>query len=452
MTPHDFESRLVRDPELLAQMSGYNQAWDVAPSVALRPHGDGDVAAAIDYASERGLGVAVQSTGHGRVDATTDAFLLDTSGLRSLEVDPDQRTARVDAGVRWTEVIESAARFGLAPPSGSYPGVGVMGYSLGGGLGPLGRKYGYAADHVREVTVVAADGQTYVASPTRNPELFWGIRGGKGNFGIVTSMVMDLLPVSELFGGGIYFAGDATADILHNYFPWAQSLPEEATSSIALIRMPDVPEVPEAIRGKFVVHLRMAHLGSADEGAALLAPMRRLGPTLLENMRTMPYTDVASIHNDPPEPTPFWDRSALLRDVTDEAIDRLVEVAGPSADLPLAMVEVRHLGGALARQPETPNAVGGRDAEFNMLMLGVSTESGFSTVKDAGAAVVGAVQDSWTGNSILNFLGPDQTPDQIARAFKADDYVRLQELKKHWDPDNLFRFGHVIPTADIRIG
>lgn len=444
MTAQDFESRLIRDPELLGQMSGYNQAWDVAPSLALHPRGDGEIAASIDYARARGLGVAVQSTGHGRVDATTDAFLMDTSRMRSLEVDAELRTVRVDAGVRWTEVIEAAARVGLAPPSGSFPGVGVMGYSLGGGLGPLGRKYGYAADNVRELTVVAADGQRYVASPSSNPELFWGIRGGKGSFGIVTSMVMDLLPVPQLFGGGIYFAGETTTELLHNYFPWAQSLPEETTSSIALLRLPDLPELPEEIRGQFVVHLRIAHLGSAEEGAALLAPMRRLGRVLLENVRTMPYTDVASIHNDPPDPTPFWDRSALLRDVTEESIDRLIEVAGPHADLPLVMVEVRHLGGALARQPETPNAVGGRGAEFCLMALAVSKETGFSDVKAAGAAVVGAVQDSWTGNSILNFHGPDLAPDQIARAFAPDDYVRLQQLKEHWDPGNLFRFGHVI--------
>ena len=194
--------------------------------------------------------------------------------MQELSVDPVTRTARIGAGVKWARVIEAAVPYGLAPMSGSSSDVGAVGYTLGGGLGPLGRRYGFAADHVRSIEIVTGDGRMRTVTADDDPELFWALRGGKGNFGIVTAIEVDLMPVSQLYAGGIFYAGDHAAAVLHRWRTWVDTLPEETTSSIALLRAPDAPDVPEPMRGRLTVHLRVSHSGDVADGPALVAPMR----------------------------------------------------------------------------------------------------------------------------------------------------------------------------------
>ncbi|SDH64440.1 FAD/FMN-containing dehydrogenase [Sinosporangium album] len=420
------------DPGLAAETLAYNTAFTLAPDLAVRATCPDDVAAAFGHARERGLGVAVQATGHGLTADVAGALLVSTRGMRAVTVDPGARTARIEAGATWGEVIKATTPYGLAPLNGSFPGVGAIGFTLGGGLGPMSRKYGYAADHVRSFEVVTPDGVTRTVDPEREPDLFWGLRGGKGNLAIVTSMVIGLVPVARFYAGGVYFAGESAEDLLHAYRDWVTGLPDETTSSIAILRLPDAPGLPEQIRGRVVVHLRMAHLGSAEEGAALVAPLRRMGTVLLDELRERPYTEVGAIHNDPPNPLDFGEYCVLLRDLP---VGDLLAAAGPDVELPLDLVEIRHLGGAAAREPQIPNAVGGRDAEFCLLSVGLPEYTA-----TAGAAVANAVAASHTGGTLLNFCGQGDP----RRAYTAETYGRLAALKRVYDPQGLLRFGHVV--------
>ncbi|MCE3552938.1 FAD-binding protein [Pseudonocardia sp. RS11V-5] len=270
-------------------------------------------------------------------------------------------TDDVAAAVRY-----AAAPHGLAPLSGSSSQVGVVGYTTGGGLGPMARRYGFAADHVRRFTIVTADGMVRdVSEHGQGPDadLFWAVRGGKGNFGIVTEMEFDLVPVTRFVGGALMFGADDAAAVLHAWREWAPGLPEDTTTSVALLRLPPDPALPEPVRGRFVVAVRFTHLGSAEEGAALLAPLRAVAGPVLDTSADMPYPAIDAVHMDPVDPMPMWDRGTALSALPAEAVDALLAVAGPQADVPLAMVEIRLLGGAIARRPEVPNAVASRSPE-----------------------------------------------------------------------------------------
>ncbi|MBW0088799.1 FAD-binding oxidoreductase [Pseudonocardia sp. KRD-184] len=432
------------DPRVAAEVAGFNTAHTPRPALVVGATCAGDVAVAVRWAAAHGLRVSVQSTGHGLISDLAGTVLVTTRRMSGVVVDPVSRSARVGAGVRWAQVIEAAAPYGLAPLSGSSSAVGVVGYTLGGGLGPLARRYGFAADHVRSVQLVTAAGEVRHVDAIGDPELFWALRGGKGNFGIVTEIEFGLVPVATLYGGGIFFPGAAASDVLHAYRTWVDTLPEETTTSIALLRLPPLPTLPEPLRGQFVVHLRVAHLGSADEGAALLAPMRAVAAPLMDLVAEMPYAAVDSIHMDPTDPMPTWDRGATLRALPAEAVDALLAVAGPDVQVPLIMVELRHLGGAVARPPRVPGAVAGRDAAFSLLALGPMAGPLAETMPAITQAVIDRMAP-WAGRgALLNFLG-QAGPDRVAALWDDADRARLLAVRRALDPGSVFSPGHALP-------
>jgi FAD/FMN-containing dehydrogenase len=431
------------DPRVAAEVAGFNTTYTPRPVAVVGATCADDVAAAVRWAADRGHPVAVQCTGHGLVSDMAGSVLVTTRRLSAVAVDPVARTARVGAGVRWAQVIEAAAPHGLAPLNGSSSGVGVVGYTLGGGLGPMARRYGFAADHVRSVELVTADGAVRRVDAISDPELFWALRGGKGNFGIVTELEFDLVPVASLHGGGVFFPGEAAAALLHAYRTWVETLPEETTTSIALLRLPPLPALPEPLRGRFVVHLRFAHLGPADEGAALLAPMRAVAPAIMDLVGDMPYAAVDSIHMDPVDPMPTWERGATLRALPAEAVDALLAAAGPDVEVPLIMVELRHLGGAVARPAPTPNAVAGRGAAFALFALGPMVGPLVETVPALTQAVVDRMAPWAARGALLNFLG-SAGPDRVRRLWDDADLERLLAVKRRVDPGGLFSTGHAL--------
>lgn len=431
------------DPRTPAEVAVFNTTHTPRPAVVVGATCAADVAAAVRWATERGRAVAVQSTGHGLLSDLAGTVLISTRRMSAVSVDPVTRTARVGAGVRWAQVIEAAAPFGLAPLNGSSSQVGVIGYTLGGGLGPMARRYGFAADHVRRVQLVTADGEVREIDAASDPELFWALRGGKGNFGIVTELEFELVPVAGLYGGGIFFPGAAAADLLHTYRTWVETLPEETTTSVALLRLPPLPELPEPLRGQFVVHLRFAHLGPADEGAALLAPMRAVVPPVMDMVADMPYAAVDSIHMDPTDPMPVWERGATLRELPAEAVDELLATAGPDVEVPLIMVEVRHLGGAVGRPAAVPNAVAGRGAAFTVFALGPMAGPLVETMPAITQSVVDRMAPWAARGSLLNFLGW-AGPDRVRRLWDDADRARLLTVKRRVDPANLFCTGHAL--------
>lgn len=435
------------DPGAEAEAAAFNAAVAHRPAVTVGATSAADVAEAVSWAARRELPVAVQSTGHGAVVAQEGGLLITTRRMRDVAVDPGRRTARVEAGVQMYQVLEAAAPHGLAPLVGSSPDVGAVGFATGGGLPIVGRTFGFAADHVTAFDLVTADGRLRTVDAGHEPDLFWAVRGGKGNFGVVTAMSIDLLPVSALYAGGIYYAAEAVPDVLRAYAAWAPGLPDDTTTSVTLLRLPPLPFVPSPLAGKLTIGLRVAHVGDPASGARLLAPMREVAPALLDTVGELPYARCGEIYQDPPDPLPLWMQGTLLRELPADAVERLLAACGPGVDTPLAMVELRHLGGALSRPPRDPNAVGGRDAAFAIVAIGVPTPDVAGLLPAAGRATLSALQPWSAEGSILNFQGESTSEEEVARAWAPEVYARLRAVKQAVDPANLFRAGHDIPPA-----
>jgi hypothetical protein len=348
----------------------------------------------------------------------------------------------------WSEVIEEAAKAGMAPLNGSNPTVGVAGYTLGGGLSPtLGRSHGYAADHVRSLDVVTADGELRHVDAESEPELFWALRGGKGNFGVVTALEFDLFPVPRLYGGAIYFPGERMADVLRTWADWHPGTPETMISSIAVMRMPAIPEVPELLRGKFLVSVRIAYNGRTEDGERMVEPLRAVAPAVVDTVRDMPYTEVASIHDEPTDPVPYYERGIMLRDFPAQAQDKFIELVGPDAKTSLVIAELRALGGAWDREPAVPNAVATRGLPYSLLAVAAGPLSEEQLLKRSVAELLNGMKP-WQGDRLyVNNLAPEEAVDIVA-IYGVERYQHLASIKKTYDPTNMFRLNHnVVPAA-----
>jgi FAD/FMN-containing dehydrogenase len=432
------------------EIAGFNLVQIPAPGLVIAAENARDVQLAVRLAARRRAPIAVLATGHQpSVPIGRDAILVSTKGMRDVTVDVRRRTARVEAGALWSHVLDETLPKGLTGINGSTPTVGVVGYTLGGGLSPtLGRRYGYAADHVRSLDLVTADGRLRTVTGANDPELFFGVRGGKSNFGLVTGIEFDLFPVSTFYGGAIIFDGKDAKRLLHAYRRWVRTVPEAMSSSVALMNIPDDPSSPPPLRGKSIVSLRICWTGRRDTGEALVRPLRGIATPLLDTVTEQPYSAFPAIHSDPAGPVPAYERTSLLRDLTGDAVEALVGVAGPGAPYPITMVEVRHLGGALARQPRHASAVAHRDAGFTLFGAGVTGPDQVPALREALDRVIRRMRPWSTGGSYLNFMSVDEsTTRAVSHAYPEHVYRRLRKLKRRVDPHNLFRLNHNIPPA-----
>ena len=455
---HDYRAagdtlrRQVAGPVFLPGDAGYAEeiaAWNLItthrPPIVVGARCADDVTAAVRYAVEHRLSVAVQATGHGASFPVEDGILITTRRMTHVSVDVQRGVARVEAGAKWAHVVAAAAPYGLAPLLGSTSDVGAVGYTLGGGMGPIGRRYGFAADRVRSIDIVTGDGRLRTISADNEACLFWGLRGGKGNFGVVTAMEIDLVLQPRIYGGAMFFAASDAATVLHAWREWVDTVPEELTSSVALLRLPDEDFVPEPLRGRFTLHVRIAYTGEACEGEKLVAPLRAVATPIVDMVRDMPFTESDSIHMDPVDPAPAWHDGRLLAAFPIEAADALLATAGPDVDVPLIFAEVRHMGGALSRQPLVPNAVSGRDGAFLLFVLGPGVPGVVDAVEAASARVLQALAPWQTSRRLVNFLGTtDRGAAAVAAAYPPEATARLLELKDRFDPHNLFRHGHAL--------
>ncbi|MFI6084832.1 FAD-binding oxidoreductase [Streptomyces sp. NPDC051217] len=428
------------DPRL-----GLNRAAESRPAQVVEAAGDQEVVAAVGLAARRKRAVGVMATGHGPSLSADGAVLVNTRRMDGVRVDPARGTAWIEAGARWREVLARTSPHGLAPLNGSSPNVGAVGYLVGGGAGLLGRRYGFAADHVRRLRLVTADGRLREVTADADPDLFWAVRGGKDNFGLVVGMEVGLFPVARLYGGGLYFPGEATAEVPHAYADWVRDVPEAMASSVLLALNPDLPGVPEPLRGRFVTHLRIAYSGGPADGERLVRPLRGLGPVLLDTVREMPYADVGTIHHEPTSaPYVAHDRNLLLGELTGDTVDTVVALAGPDAGGAF-VTELRHFDGAYARPPKVPNCVGGRDAAFSVFTGAVPDPE---TVRRRDDLLTGLRPWS-TGGINLNFAGVEDTaPDRVRAAYTPADFDRLRAVKARHDPDNMFRINFNIPPKE----
>jgi hypothetical protein len=432
-------------PGVTDEVAGFNAATVHDPETVVGATCTADVVGAVRWAAEHGRPVAVQATGHGAGTAVGEGLLVSTRRMNDVAVDPATRTATIAAGATWRDVLAAGAPHGLAGLAGSATSVGAVGYTVGGGVPVVGRPFGYGSDYVRRFEVVTADGALRTVDEKTDAELFWALRGGKSNAGIVTSMVCELVPLSTLYGGSIFFPGAQAAPLLSAYAQWSATLPDRTSTSFQLLRLPPFPEIPEPLRGQFVVQLCVAHLGEPDEAERLLAPMRGVTPAVIDTVQLMDYADLDRIHQDPDHPVPAREGCAVLDELSPEVVSTILELGGPDSGSPLLLLALRQLGGALAAAPRVPDAVCLRDAAFVFQTVGVLAGPHAAEVLPATAAAQAAMEPFSGGRTTVNLHGAPGDAADRARAWTPDVYARLRAVKRKYDPDNLLRFGHAVP-------
>ncbi|WP_330332204.1 FAD-binding oxidoreductase [Streptomyces sp. NBC_00536] len=420
------------------ELTGFQAGYRHAPAAVLGAANAEDVRLAVAFAAGHGIPVSVQATGHGVTVLDDGGLVINTRRLTGVTVDPQARTARIEAGARWEQVVERTAPHGLAPLSGSAGHVGVVGYTLAGGLGLLAREFGYAADLVEAVEVVTADGQARRVTADSDPDLFWALRGGRDNFGIVTALEISLLPVATVYGGGMYFDAAQADQVLAQFRSWTATAPESVTASLGMIEYPPIPVFPEPLRGRHVVHVRFATTELAA-GPELVAPWREFGAEIIhEHLGELAYPEVGSIYAEPTFSHAYDGNSVLLSELTPEVLEAVRTLAGPGSPVD-CIVDLRHMGGALARQPEVPNSVPFREAAYILRVLSGSDEAPLAEIRAAHAALDEAVKP-WTLGRSLNFVYGERTADAFAgELYDPATRARLAKLKGVYDPANLFR-------------
>ncbi|MFD3593478.1 FAD-binding oxidoreductase [Nocardia sp. NPDC058640] len=424
------------------EVAGFQTAYTHRPAFVVGALHAEDVRAAVEFAGRQGLPVAVQATGHGLSVAVEGGVLITTGRMAGIVIDPGARIARVGAGVRAGALVEAAARYGLAPLNGSSPSVGVVGYVLGGGMGLLAREFGYAADHVRSIDLVTADGRMRTLHP--EDELFGAVLGSGGNFGVVTGLELDLMPVAEIYGGQLVFDTPLVDAALETWRRWTVAVPSALTSTIAVVTYPDIPPVPESLRGRHIASIRIAFDGSDEDGERLVAPLRAIGDRLRDDLRTMPYAESHTIHSDPPFPHAYAATNALLSELTPQALAALRALTAPGGPVS-AVIDIRHLGAALRHGG--PASIDHRDAEY---IVRVITDPGEADAAPERLAMVRNTLAPWTIGHNLAFLygaGGAADPAQTAAGYSPDTYRWLASAKAKYDPHNMFRANRNIVPA-----
>jgi len=353
------------------------QAWNLAvdqqPAAVARPRTADDVIAIVTWARAEGLRIAAQGTGHGASSLASleNTVLVKTGRLSDVQIDPELRRARVGAGTVWGDVTAAAAKFGLAALAGSAPDVGVAGYTLGGGISWLARRYGLAANSVLAVELVTAAGRLVRADHYHEPDLFWALRGGGGALGVVTALEFELYPVAEVYAGTLFWPIEQAETVLNAWRGWADTSPTDLTSCGRLINMPPLSSVPGPLRGRSFVVVEVAHLGSEADAARHLDPLRALRPEM-DTVMTIPVAQLAGLHMDPDGPVPGAGNGILLDDLPPAAITALLAVAGHETGSPLLSVEFRHLGAALSQITSRAGALASIDAAYGMYAVGMA--------------------------------------------------------------------------------
>ena len=435
------------DPEWDATRQVFNLATDLRPAAVALPRDVDDVIAAVDYAGANGLRIAPQATGHNAdaLGALEDVLLVDVRELQDVSIDRGSRRVRVGSGVKWERVVPQLSELGLAALHGSSPDVGIAGYSLGGGMGWLARKYGLQTNSVTAMELVTADGRAARVDAVNEPELFWALRGGNGNFGLVTAIEFEVYPVENLYAGVMFFPFERAGEVLHAWTELLPALPDEMMTWAKLLQFPDAPDVPEPVRGGAFTVIFAAFLGSEGEGGALLRPVRDLGPAM-DTFAVVPPAALGDMAMDPPDPLPFVSTTALLSDLPSAGVDELVSAAGPGSGSPLAMVELRHMGGALARRQPGAGARATLPGSLAMLSLGVvEDETSAATARTYLESVERAVLPYRVGD-YPNFV---MEPTDASRFYDADTWARLRRVKALYDPSDLFEGNHHIPPVNV---
>jgi hypothetical protein len=431
------------DPRWEAARQAWNLIADQHPAFVVDAGSAEDVPRTVRFAREHGLQVAPQATGHGAVSLgdLSGAILLRTSALTAVAIDAQARTARVEAGALWRDVI-AALPPGLTALHGSSGTVGAVGYTLTGGLGWLMRDRGLACDTVRSFDVVTADGRARQVDAENEPDLFWALRGGGGAHAIVTAVEFALVELSHAYAGALMWPIEDGPAVAHAWLEWTRTVPDTVTSNLKLVRFPPLPQLPEPLRGRSLVVVTLASTEDVTSSETLVGRLRDVAPTYLDTVGVVPAPALAEIAGDPVDPVPGRGDGVLLRDLDAAAIDAVLALAGPGVDLPLLNVELRQLGGALGRTIDGQGPIGAIAAEYLFYAVGVAVTSELDAA--AGAAIdglLGALAPWATGGTLLGFA---ERQGGLRASFPPDAYDRLVTLKARYDPDGLILANHVI--------
>ncbi|TCM45079.1 FAD-binding oxidoreductase [Kribbella sp. VKM Ac-2568] len=424
------------DPAWDLERGAWHLLADQRPAAVVHVTGADDIAATIRFARRHELAVSAQPVGHGASPAVNGTILLRTGGLTAIDVDIASGVVRVEAGVRWRDLNDALTGTGLTSLPGSSGDTTVVGYTLGGGLSWFGRKYGQAANTVRSFELVNARGDFQRVTHESDPELFWALRGGGGEFGIIVAMELELRLAPEIQGGRMLWSIEHARDVLRAFADVTATAPDELTLWAWLLNLPDVPFVPEPLRGRWVAAVDSTFLGSEEDSEKLLAPLRAVAEPIADTVARVPLSELGSIAQEPDEPVPGLLKTVLLSGFDSDAIDSLLEVAAPGTPSPLFAFEVRHFGGALARPDASQGVAGVIEEPYFLLFGGFVAGPGMAEVIEAAIEGVEAKMSPWiTGHNTPNF----STTEPLTALYSADSLARLGAIKHRVDPHATIR-------------
>jgi FAD binding domain-containing protein/berberine-like enzyme len=446
-----FRGTLVRpgDPTYDERRRVWNGSIDRYPALIARCAGVADVMAAVQFGRATGLLVAVRSGGHSFPGQSTcdGGLVIDLSPMRGIRVDPEAQTVRAQAGVLLGELDRETQAFGMAVPAGIVTHTGMAGLTLGGGIGWLQRKYGLTIDQLRSVDMVTADGEFVKASADENADLFWGIRGAGGNFGVVTEFEFQLNALGPIvMAGAVFWPMEDSPKVLRFYRDWIADAPDELTTIVVHRHAPPLPIIPRGLIGKPVVVVAACYAGPVEDGERILRPLREFGPPVLDLCEPKPFVAHQAMF-DPSFPAGQWYyfRSADLGELSDDVIDIVADHAQRKTST-LTAFPIFQLGGAIARVGEDETAFNGRTSAFTInVNATTATEDGFDEEREWSRGLWSALEPYHTG-VYVNFL-MDEGEERIRQAYGPARYDRLKALKKRYDPDNFFRLNQNIPAG-----
>lgn len=442
----------VKGTVLTAEDAGYDaarQVWNLAveqhPAVIVIAQSAEDIAEAVLFANANDLEIAVKAAGHGTIREANGSLLIVTTQMVDVQIDAEARTAWISAGTKWGPVLEKAQAVGLAPMLGSSPDVGAVGYTLGGGMGWLARHYGLSVDNVNYFEVVTAQGEIVTASATENSDLFWALRGGGGNFAVVTGMEVRLAPVTDVYAGNLYYPAGLAKEVFARFENWVADAPDELTSSVVLMNFPPIPQLPEFMRGQSFVMVRGCYSGRVEDGETLVKYWRDWQTPVVDDFKVIPFSQAATISNDPVDPTPGQSSGAWLKDLSPETADTLIQFTLPQGAPPkLILAEVRHAGGKIAKIDPSSAAYSNRDAQFSLQVVGFTpTPQSVIDTREHMANLKQALEPHMHGGVYLNFLEGAEARQRTQQGFSAGNFKRLQDIKARYDPQNRFNHSYV---------
>jgi FAD/FMN-containing dehydrogenase len=430
------------DSEWDRARTAFNLAVDQRPELIALPDSADDVAAAIGFARASGLRVAPQRTGHAAepIESLAGALLLRTDRLGGAEIDPDARTARIAAGAVWGDVADLTTPYGLAPLAGSSRGVGVAGYHLGGGLSFISRKFGLACNAVRAIELVTAAGDRVRATTDSEPDLFWALRGGGGNFGVVTALEIDLFETADVYAGNLIYPVERAREVFHAWREVTLTAPDELTISARILQVPDIPGPPPPLRGRSFAVVDVVFLGNEADGAELIAPLRALDPEIDTVVVAGPDA-LGRVHMDPEDPAPALDDHTLLGPLPPEAVDAFVDAAGPDSGSTLVAAELRLNGGALSRPDPNGGALASVPGDYFMFAVGILAQPDSAVAVRADLDRILEALAPYDAGDYFNF---SDHPISISAFFPQEIVDCLGAVKRRWDPDDLFVAGHPV--------